>query len=407
MDASENRTSAAPAFPWLALIILAGAVFVCVTSEFLPTGLLPQMAHGLNVSESQIGLLVTVFAGTVVLSAAPLTALTHRIGRKPLVLTSLLLFAVVNFVGAIAPNYEITMTARILGGLAHGLFWAVVGAYAGHLVPRRQLARAVAVTGAGATLAFVLGVPIATALGQALGWRLAFTAVGIAIVILVVLVARFLPPVSHREELKTGEIALPIRQDPSILGIAVLCIVTTVLMIGQNLFYTYIVPFVTTAAGFTEQSVAPLLLAYGLAGAIGLFLVGVVGSRFPRASLIGAFVVVAAAVLLIAGFPRVGWLVIVALVIWGVAFGGTPALLQTRLLHTASARLRDVSAAYFTSAFNVGIGGGALVGGILLDRFSLGVLPFVDVAVTVVGIGIILIGDRMLRRRSAGPLGSR
>jgi predicted MFS family arabinose efflux permease len=77
------------------------------------------------------------------------------------------------------------------------------------------------------------------------------------------------------------------------------------------------------------------------------------------------------------------------------------------LLHTASARLRDVSAAYFTSAFNVGIGGGALVGGILLDRFSLGVLPFVDVAVTVVGIGIILIGDRMLRRRSAGPLGSR
>ncbi|MCU1582910.1 MAG: transporter, partial [Microbacteriaceae bacterium] len=161
-----------------------------------------------------------------------------------------------------------------------------------------------------------------------------------------------------------------------------------------------IVPFVTTAAGFTEQSVAPLLLAYGLAGAVGLFLVGVVGSRFPRASLIGAFVVVAAAVLLIAGFPQVGWLVIVALVIWGVAFGGTPALLQTRLLHTASSRLRDVSAAYFTSAFNVGIGGGALVGGILLDHFSLGVLPFVDVAVTVVGIGIILIGDGMLRRRA-------
>ncbi|MCU1580784.1 MAG: sugar transporter, partial [Microbacteriaceae bacterium] len=186
MDASESRTSVAPAFPWLALVILAGAVFVCVTSEFLPTGLLPQMADGLNASESQIGLLVTVFAGTVVLSAAPLTAITHRVGRKPLVLTSLLLFAVVNFVGAMAPNYAITMTARVIGGLAHGLFWAVVGAYAGHLVPRHQLARAVAVTGAGATLAFVLGVPIATALGQAFGWRLAFTAVGIAIVILVV-----------------------------------------------------------------------------------------------------------------------------------------------------------------------------------------------------------------------------
>lgn len=400
MDASESRAGTAPAFPWLALIILAGAIFVSVTSEFLPTGLLPQMAEGLNVSQSQVGLLVTVFAGTVVLSAAPLTSLTYRFGRKDLVIVVLIVFAITNFLGAIAPNYEIMLFSRVLGGLAHGLFWAVVGAYAGHLVPKQQLARAVAVTGAGATLAFILGVPIATALGHVLGWRLAFVTVGAAIVVLTVLVMRFLPRVKHRQPLKTGEIAIPLRRDPSIFGVVVICVITTVLMTGQNLFYTYIVPFVTAAAGFAQESVALLLLAYGVAGAVGLFLAGVLGARYPRASLVGAFILVAVAVLLIGLFPLLGWLVVAALVLWGAAFGGTPALLQTRMLHTASARLRDVSSAYFTTSFNIGIGSGAFIGGLLLDRYGLGVLPFVDVAVTVAGILLILLTNRLITRRA-------
>ncbi|MHB1171222.1 MAG: MFS transporter [Lacisediminihabitans sp.] len=405
MGASETRPGVAPGFPWLALVILAGAIFVSVTSEFLPTGLLPQMADGLRVSESRIGLLVTVFATTVVLTAAPLTALTRRFGRKNLVVAVLVGFAVTNFLGAMAPNYEVMLLSRVLGGLAHGLFWAVVGAYAGHLVPKHQVARAVAVTGAGATLAFILGVPVGTALGHALGWRLAFTAVGATILLLMLLVLRFLPQVNHLEELATGEIPLPLRRDPTIFGVVVICVITTVLMIGQNLFYTYIVPYFIGAAGFAQGAVSLLLLAYGVAGAVGLLLFGFVGARFPRLSLVGGFVLVVFAVLLIGGFPRVSWLVVAALLLWGAAFGGTPALLQTRMLHTASARLRDVSAAYFTTAFNIGIGGGALVGGFLLDGYGLGTLPFVDVAVTVVGILLILLSDRILRQRAtrSGP----
>jgi DHA1 family inner membrane transport protein len=397
---SSSRPATAPVFPWLALFILAGAIFVSVTSEFLPTGLLPQMADGLHVSESRIGLLVTVFAGTVVLTAAPLTSLTRRYGRKNIVVIVLVAFAITNFIGAIAPSYEIMLFSRILGGLAHGLFWAVVGAYAGHLVPKAQVARAVAVTGAGATLAFIFGVPVATALGHALGWRLAFTVVGAAILVLMVLVLRFLPQVQHIEELRTGEIPIPARQDPSVFGVVVICVITTVLMIGQNLFYTYIVPFFVGPAGFPQASVSLLLLAYGVAGAVGLLLVGVIGAKFPHAGLVGGFVLVAVAVLLIGLFPGVNWLVIVALLVWGAAFGGAPALLQTRMLHTASARLRDVSLAFFTTAFNVGIGGGALIGAILLDGIGIARLPVVDVAVTAVGVVLILLSERMLRRRA-------
>lgn len=389
------------AFPWIGLLTLGGAIFVSVTSEFLPTGLLPEMAEGLDVSQSRIGLLVTVFAGTVVLSAAPLTSLTQRFRRKPLIVIVLVAFAASNFMGALAPNYEVVVASRVLGGLAHGLFWAVVGAYPGHLVQKAQLARAVAITSAGASVAFVLGVPTGTALGHALGWRPAFTVVGVVILVLAVLVVKFLPAVDHIEHPKTGEIPLPMRKDPSVLGVVLICAITTVLMIGHNLFYTYIVPFFTAVNGFSPDAVSPLLLVYGLAGAVGLLLVGVYGGRFPRAGLVGGFALVAVAVLVMGLFPTSPWIVVAGLVVWGAAFGGAPALLQTRMLRTASKRLRDVSAAFFTTSFNIGIGGGALVGSLLLDGYGLQTLPFADVAITVCGILLIVVSDQVIRRRAA------
>lgn len=387
------------AFPWVGLLTLSGAIFVSVTSEFLPTGLLPEMAEGLGVSQSSIGLLVTFFAATVVVTAAPLTGLTRRLPRKPLVLVVLVTFAISNFIAALAPSYEVVVAARVLGGLAHGLFWAVVGAYPGHLVSRRQLARAVAVTSAGGSAAFVLGVPAGTALGHLLGWRLAFTITGVVILLLGVLVVRFLPPVDHRHPAVTGEIPVPLHRDRTLPGVVLVCVVTLVMIMGHNIYYTYIVPFFTTVNGFPNSAVSLLLLVYGLAGAVGLLLVGVFGGRFPRAGLIVSILFVALAVLTMGLLPGIPVVVIAALVIWGTAFGGAPALLQTRALQIASPQLRDVSSALVTTSFNVGIGGGALVGSLLLDGVGLGVLPFVDVAVTGACLLLVLVSDQVIRGR--------
>ncbi len=395
MGAPEAEPRATPAFPWLALIILASASFVSITSEFLPTGLLPQMAKGLGVSESRVGLLVSVFAGTVVLTAAPLTAFTSRFGRKNLVMVVLVAYSVTNVLCAIAPNYEVMLFARMLGGVANGLFWAVVGAYAAHLVTKTQLARAVAVTSIGGSLAFILGVPIGTALGHLLGWRSSFAIIAVVVLVLIGLIALFLPQVNHRPTLSTGEISVPTRRDPSIRVVIVICVITTVLVVGQNIFYTYIVPFFTNVGGFAQGSVAMLLLGYGLAGAAGLLLVALFGSRFPRAGLIVAFGAAGVALLFMGSFPLVSWVVIAALLLWGASFGGGPALLQTRMLGSVSTRLRDVSSAYVATSFNIGIGGGAFIGGLLLDGYGIGVLPFIDAAVTVVGILLIVVADRL------------
>ncbi len=392
------------AFPWIGLVTLAGAIFVSVTSEFLPTGLLPEMAEGLGVSQSRIGLLVSVFAGTVVASAAPLTSVTRRFPRKPLIVIVLVAFAVSNFIGAIAPSYEVVLASRVLGGLAHGLFWAVVGAYPGHLVQKGQLARAVAITSAGGSAAFVLGVPAGTALGHLLGWRLAFTIVGVVILVLAVLVIRFLPPVEHRQPVLTGEIPVPLRKDPTALGVGLVCTITLVMMIGHNLYYTYIVPFFTTVNGFPDDAVSLLLLVYGLAGAVGLLLVGLIGGRFPRLGLFSSAAFIVLAVLVMGLLPREPVIVVIALVVWGAAFGGAPALLQTRVLQLASPQLRDVSAAFVTTSFNIGIGGGALIGSLMLDGWGLPTLPFADVAITLAAIVLIAVSERIIRRRPGAAL---
>ncbi|MER3388436.1 MAG: MFS transporter [Microcella sp.] len=393
-------THPSPPFPWVGLLTLSTAIFVMVTSEFLPTGLLPQIASDLDVSEAQVGLLITIFAGTVVLTTAPLAALTRRFERKQLLLAVLVLFAVANVGAAIAPDYALLVVARVLGGLAHGLFWAIAGAYSGHLVPKHQIARAVAVTSGGGTAAFVLGVPAGTALGTALGWRAAFGVIAAIVLVLLVLVVRFLPAVQHRPTLATGEITVPARRDPTFPAVLFICLLVLIVVGGQNVFYTYIAPYLIDSAGFAETSVGALLFVYGGAGAIGLVLAGFLGSRYPRGGLYGMLGVVAAAVTGIGLSAGVPLLVIALLFVWGAAFGGIPTLLQTRLLHTASARVRDVGAALLTTAFNVGIGGGAAIGGALFVVLPTPALALAQAAIIAFGLALLIIVDLVRSRRA-------
>jgi DHA1 family inner membrane transport protein len=392
-------------FPTLGLLTLAGAVFVSITGEFLPTGLLPDMAEGLGVSVSQAGLLVTVFAATVVLATTPLAVLTRDISRKTLVFWVLLVNALATLLAAIAPTYEVLLGARVLAGLAHGLFWAVVGSYAAHLVAPALLARAIAITNAGGSAAFVLGVPVGTALGHALGWRLGFTAIAVAMVILAVLVLRLLPPVDHSVPVTTGEIPLPTRRDPTLPVVLVLCITVVLLIVGQNTFYTYIAPYLADGAGFGSEAIGPILFLYGGAGAVGLLLAGVTGSRYPIGSIAVAGALCAACILVLGIAPGLPTAVVVGVVAWGVAFGALPPLLHTRNMRLASPRLRDLASAWMTTAFNAGIGGGALVGALLLPLVGVAHLPWTAAAIMVAGLGVVAVSALNSRRKgSAGSV---
>lgn len=387
-------------FPLFRLLVLAGAIFVSVSSEFLPTGLLPDIAADLGVSESRVGLLVTIFAFTVVVSAAPLTLLTRRFSRKWMLVGLLGVFAVSNVLAAVAPNYEMLAAARVLGGLAHGLFWAITSPYVSLLVAPTQLARAVSVTTAGGSFAFILGVPFTAAIGHAVGWRWAFATMAILVVAFAVLTIMSLPEVDHRVTApkgpqyvttETGSI-LTVR-DRSIFAVGIVGVTVLLVATGHNLFYTYIAPWSIGVGGVTADLVSLVLLFYGIAGAFGLLATGLFADRYPRLTL---NIMLAALIVTIIGtalFARGLLLVIVLMVLWSAAFGGLPALFQTRALHAASARVRDLTGAIVTTGFNSAIGLGALLGGVVLDNLGLDLVPWVGAAIVAVGFAWVLATD--------------
>jgi DHA1 family inner membrane transport protein len=397
-------------FPLFRLLVLAGAIFVSVSSEFLPTGLLPDIAADLDVSESRVGLLITVFAFTVVLSAAPLTVLTRRYSRKGLLVVLLAVFALSNVLAAIAPTYETLAAARVLGGLAHGLFWAVANPYVSLLVAPRQLARAISVTTAGGTLAFILGVPLTAAIGHAIGWRWAFVAMAVLVVVFAVLTVISLPAVDHRvpkrevQTTDTGSI-IAVKRDTSIIAVGIVAVTVLLIATGHNIFYTYIAPWAITVGGVADDYVSLLLLFYGLAGAVGLLAAGIFGDRFPRFTLNLMVVGLVASIALTALFARGLVPAVLVMMLWSASFGGLPALFQTRALHAASARIRDLTGAIVTTAFNCAIGLGALLGGVVLDELGLSVVPYVAAAIVAVGVIWVLATDRARGTYSADAAG--
>ncbi|MDY0912830.1 MFS transporter [Rathayibacter festucae] len=389
---SSSRTTSTASFPWIGLLTLAGAVFVSVTSEFLPTGLIPDMSRDLGVSIPLTGQLVTIFAATVVIATTPLTLVTQRFSRKSLLLVALCTIAVANVLAALAPTFALLVGARILGGLAHGLFWAIVAAYSAHLVAPEHLGRATAITAGGGSAAFVLGVPVGTALGHAFGWRPTFAILGAIVLLLALLVVKFLPAVDHSIPLRTGEIRLPARKDRSLPRIIGVCVVILLVLIGQNTLSTYITPWLENAS-FSPDSVPLLLFAFGGAGAVGLVLAGFATDRFPRSGfVVAAIAVVLALVALgLAAGSQATVAIVVAAIVWNIAFGGIPAMLQTRMLRTSSFQLRSLAAALQTTAFNIGIGGGAIVGGLTIDLSGLDLLPWVAIVMIAVGLVVSLI----------------
>ena len=396
-----SATGQTSEFPFRPIVLLSLAVFVTVTAEFMPTGLLPQIAEGLAVTEAQVGLLVTIFAATVVVTAMALSILTRRFSRKSLVITALLVMALSNIVAALAPSFAVMVGARILGGLSHGLFFALANAYAAYLVPRERLGRAVAILTAGGTMAFVMGVPLGTAMGNAFGWRLAFVALAIIIAVLAVALMATLPGVSRELALSTGEIALPMRRDPSLVWVIVASVIVILVLAGQNTFYVYIAPYLIDAVGFATPTVAFILFVYGAAGAIGVIVAGVVGDRFPRGGLVVMVTIAAVSMGALALTSSSTVAVVALVVIWAAAFGGIPALLQLRLLRAASVRLRDFASAMLVTAFNLGIGGGALIGALLYDVIGVSALALVGAAGFVLAVILALVANSLEDRRES------
>ncbi|WP_067945087.1 MFS transporter [Agromyces sp. NDB4Y10] len=411
---SSSRVAATPtsALPWKPLIALASAVFLSITIEMIPMGLLPEMSADLGVGEPLVGLLVSVFAFAVVVTSAPLTALTRRMPRRTLLTAVLVLLGLTSIASALVPEYWMLVAVRVLGGVAHGVFWALVGAYPARLVAHGQLGRAVSTVLGGGTIALIAGVPTSTALGQALGWRPVFALVGVltlagALVVRAVLPTDAAAPAAIRPA--TGSTAaIRVSEAGGMAAVLAVCVVTAVVMIGQYAALTYVAPILTDVVGAAPEAVAPLLFASGLAGAAGLVVAGSPIARNSVRALVVAMTAIAIALVVMAAEPGL-WPAVIAYTAWGFAFGAVPPLLQTRLLQAAPPERRDAASALYTTAFNIGIGGGALLGGLLFGAFGVGAVPLAYAVMLVAASVIVVVSSTRAaagRARVAAATGS-
>ncbi|QZN96774.1 MFS transporter [Symbiopectobacterium purcellii] len=353
--------------PLASLLALATAAFITILTEALPAGLLPQMAQGLAVSEAWVGQTVTFYAIGSLVAAIPLTATTQGMRRRPLLLSALAGFAIANTVTTFSGSYLLTMVARFLAGVSAGLLWALLAGYAARMVPDHQKGRAIAIAMVGTPLALSLGVPAGTFLGQLVGWRMCFGLMSVLALLLMLWVRVQVPdfagqPVGKR--LSLGAVFV-------MAGVRPVLFVVLAFVLAHNILYTYIAPFLA-AAGMAERTDV-ILLVFGVASLLGIWIVGVLIDRHLRAlTLISTLLFGLSALALGVASDR-PIVVYMAVAAWGLAFGGAATLFQTAIANTAG-EAADVAQSMLVTAWNLAIAGGGILGGLLLDR--LGVAAF-------------------------------
>jgi predicted MFS family arabinose efflux permease len=377
-----------------ALAALAASAFVYVTAETIPVGLLPQIARGLSVTEADVGLLLTSYAVVAGLATIPLTAITMRIPRHLLIAATVAVFAVSQLAAALAPTFAVLILARLICALAHGVFWSAIAPVAARLAPPGQAGKATALVFLGNSLAIVLGVPLGTAVGQWLGWRVAIGVLAAAGALCVLVLLAVLPSLPALPQDLVARAGARLRAAVAIIRsgpVAAVCLVTAVLVIGHFAAYTYIAPLVRRDGGLEGVGLSLLLLGYGAAGLVGNFVMGRYVDRRPGQLLIGSITVIVIA--LVALVPVLGTApTVVAALLWGGAFTATPVCLQAAILRVAP-HARDAASAVYVVAFQVGIGGGALVGERFVRAGHLAALPAVA-AVLALTAGVIVLASR-------------
>ncbi|WP_276853071.1 MFS transporter [Enterobacter oligotrophicus] len=368
----------------LALLALTISAFAIGTTEFVIVGLVPTIAEQLAISLPSAGMLVSIYALGVAIGAPVLTALTGKLPRKQLLLALMVLFTVGNLLAWQAPGYATLVVARLLTGLAHGVFFSIGSTIATSLVPKEKAASAIAIMFGGLTVALVTGVPLGTFIGQHFGWRETFLAVSLLGVIALIASAILVPgnipgraPASLADQLK-------VLTHPRLLMIYA---ITALGYGGVFTAFTFLAPMMQNLAGFTPNAVSWILLGYGVAVAVGNIWGGKLADKHGAVPALKFIFAALAALLVIFQFTAsIQYAALATVLVMGVfAFGNVPGLqvyvVQKAEEYTPAAV--DVASGLNIAAFNVGIAIGSVVGGQTVEHYGLAQTPWIGALIVV------------------------
>ena len=357
---------------FLPVIILALSAFIFNTTEFIPIALLTDIGTSFGMTASQTGIMMTVYAWIVAVLSLPMMLATATIERKKLLLILFGLFAIGHIVSYLATSFTMLLVSRAIVAITHAVFWSITASLVVRLAPIGKETQALGLLSTGSALATVLGLPLGRVLGQVFDWRTSFGMIGVIGLVIMLLLAYLLPRLPAQN---TGNLSsLPdIIKNKPLIGVYLMVVLTVT---AHFTAYSYIEPFVLGITDFGADFATMVLLIFGAAGIVASVLFGryyeKLGDRFIAIAFGGMLVALAA----LAPMSQIQTVWTVLIFMWGVSLTALALSLQIRVLKLAP-KATDVAMSIFSGIFNVGIGGGAMVGGLVIAGFGLPMIGYI------------------------------
>lgn len=352
---------------WLPLIGLTFAVFVFNTSEFMPIGLLTDIATDLNISEARAGLLISVYAWVVAIMSLPLMIMVSKMELKRLLLSIIALFVVSHVASAFAEGYYTLMLSRIGVACAHAIFWSIAPPLAVRTVPDGKRALGLSTIATGSSVAMVVGLPLGRVVGLYVGWRMTFLSIAIISALIFIFIAVVFPKLQSR-----GKFAF--KQLPALLHNRVLVgvfIMSVLFATAHYTGYSYIEPFLGKVASMSPDLVTLVLIVFGASGMLG----SIAFSKYYMANRRRFMLVMTlgpALCLLLLQVAAASLLsVVVVCIMWGAMATAFNIAFQDNTIRFAPENATSIGMSIFSGIFNLGIGSGAYVGGLVVSHLSI------------------------------------